>query len=328
MNRRSAWLLAAWVALSALPGAAAAQPPNPELAARIAGKLAAACPRAAVDDIAAHAACTTALRAMVDLPLAETIAWGADQPNLRLARKQLTNFHGEILRALYLSLFWFDGTWTIAHDERDDVDVIRVGAYFRNRMPPGEFPYPFWHSAAKWADYERANQINFYIDPDGSVFAATRGTGGNEAGRGEKLVHQEPPAFEGRWQWTDDNGQLQPKASLFSNKYSAGNPFLEPLDQAYRSFALQMREGTCIRCHTPNNRAGTDRLLLLQTPAHAASAINDVLKAVRNGDMPQNDWGAKKSLDPQLRAALLSAGEAFSRMLAEADQWEAGRAKP
>ena len=89
-----------------------------------------------------------------------------------------------------------------------------------------------------------------------------------------------------------------------------------------------MREGSCLRCHSPNNRAETDRLVLLQTPAHAAAEISNVLKAVRAGDMPQNDWGLRKGLDPALRDVLLDSGEAFSRLLSDADQWEARHSKP
>ena len=108
-----------------------------ELAAGMAGRLATACPRAATDDAAAHAACAKALRAMTDLPLSAVVAWGGDQPTLRVAKKRLTNFGSEIFRALYLSLFWFDGTWKLIHDDRDDVDVIRLGGFFRNRLSAG-----------------------------------------------------------------------------------------------------------------------------------------------------------------------------------------------
>ena len=313
-----------------LIGPAKAQLPKQILdgiAATMAAKLGDACPRAATDDTAAYAACSKALRAMTDLPLVAAIAWGGDQPDLRVAKKHLTNFGSEIFRALYLSLYWFDGTWTVSHDDRDGIDVVHVGAFFRSKLPPDEFPYPFWHSPGKWAAYEQANEVKFYVDPDGQIFAATRGTGGNEAARGEPLVHQDHPDFEGKWLWTDANGE-HPKVSLFSNKYSPGNPFLEPLDQVYRTFAIKMRDGTCIRCHAPNNRADADRLVLLQTPAHAAAEIKDVLKTVRNGDMPRDNWGGKKALDPQLRAALLTSGEAFSNALSDADQWETEHRKP
>ncbi len=324
MRHRPAHLLAIFLTAALLSVPAAAQTPKLDaIAANMASKLAAACPRAAPDDTAAHTACANALRQTTDLPFADTIAWGGAQPDLRLAKKKLSNFHPEIFRSLYLSLFWFDGTWFVTHDDRDDVDVIHLGAFFRNALPPGEFPYPFWHSEAKWTDYERNNQIAFYVDPQARIFAATRGADGQESARGYPMQHQPTPAFEGNWQWTDASGQRQPKASLFSSRYSADNPYLVSLDDTYRGFALEMRNGTCLRCHTPGNRAGADRLVLLQTPAHAAAEINDVLKAVRNNDMPQNDWGEKKPLDDALRTTLLTAGEAFSNLLAEADKWEA-----
>ena len=294
----------------------------------MAAKLTTACPRAATDDTVAHTACSKVLRAMTDLPMVAAVAWGGDQPGLRVAKKHLTNFGSEIFRALYLSLFWFDGTWSVSHDDRDDIDIIQIGAFFRNKLPTDEFPYPFWHNADKWSAYEQANQIKFYIDPEGHVFAATRGTGGNEATRGDPLVHQEHPTFDGNWLSTDANGEQHPKVTLFSNKYSRNNPYLELLDKAYRTFALQMRDGTCMRCHTPSNRAEADRLVIFQTPAHAAAEIKNVLKVVRNGDMPQNNWGGKKELDPQLRAAFLTSGEAFSTLLSDADQWESQQPKP
>lgn len=132
-------------------------------------------------------------------------------------------------------------------------------------------------------------------------------------------MNQAPPPFDGHWVWTDANGE-HPKVSLFSNKYSAANPYLEPLDKSYRVFALAMRDGTCMRCHTPNNRTDANRLVLFQTPAHAAAEIDNVLKVVRNGDMPQNDWGAKSELDPRMRTTLLTSGEAFSKIVSEANR--------
>ena len=325
MRRWAMPLMAMGLAAGLSCGSAAAQPPREKLdalAAGMAAKLAAACPRAAPDDVAAHTGCTRALREMTDLPLADSVAWGGAQPGLRLAKKKLSSFHPEIFRALYLSLFWFDGTWSVEHDARDDVDVIRIGGFFRNGLPPGEFPYPFWHSEAKWSDYETNNRLSFYVDPDGRIFAATRGADGDEAARGYTMLHRAGPAFDGNWQWTDAQGHAQPKVALFADKYSAENPFLAPLDDSYRSFALEMRDGTCLRCHAPGNRSGMDRLVLLQTPAHAAAAIGDVLKSVRNNDMPQNDWGAKRPLDAHLRETLLTSGEAFSKLLGEADAWE------
>jgi hypothetical protein len=128
--------------------------------------------------------------------------------------------------------------------------------------------------------------------------------------------------------WQDEAGKAQPRVTLFSSQYSAGNPHVKKLDKLYTDFALQLRDGSCIRCHAPNNRSGMDRLVLLQTPAHAASEIDEILKSVNAGDMPQNDWGAKKALDPKLRTALLTTGRAFRNAIIEANTWEGRQKKP
>ena len=170
--------------------------------------------------------------------------------------------------------------------------------------------------------YETANELKFYLNHDGKVFAITRSQGGSEADRGP-FAHVTPPAFDGHWQWTDAAGQLQPHASLFSNRYSAANPYLSPLDSAYRDFASELRKGSCLDCHAPNNEASMDHLVLLQTPIHASGEIDRVLKAVKSEEVPQDDIGLRKEIDPDLRAAILQTGEAFRRALADANQWEA-----
>ena len=48
-----------------------------------------------------------------------------------------------------------------------------------------------------------------------------------------------------------------------------------------------------------------------------------VLKEVANGEMPEDEIGLRKEIDPALRAAILQTGEQFRRALIQADQWEA-----
>ena len=131
------------------------------------------------------------------------------------------------------------------------------------------------------------------------------------------------PVFDGHWQWTDASGQLQPHALLFSNRYSTANPYLPALDNVYRHFAAELRKGSCLDCHAPNNEAGMDHLVLLQTPLHASGEIDRVLKEVKSEEMPQDDLGLRKEIDPTLRSAILQTGEAFRRALTDANQWEA-----
>jgi hypothetical protein len=296
-----------------------------KLAAGMATQLAALCPQAPKDDVEAHNKCAAGLRDASFIPFApEGLLFGGDQPDLRLSKKLLTHFKPAIYQLMYLSLFTFTGRWLVDIDAREHVGVIHVEAYFRNALPPGEFPYPFWHSADKWNAYESTNELKFYLNHDGQVFVITRSLGGSEANRGP-FAHVTPPVFDGHWQWTDALGQLQPRASLFSNRYSAANPYLEPLDKTYRSFATEARKGTCLNCHAPNNEAGMDHLVLLQTPLHASGEIDRVLKEVKNGEMPEDDLGLRKEIDPKLRTAILRTGEEFRTTLVEADQWEARR---
>lgn len=71
-----------------------------------------------------------------------------------------------------------------------------------------------------------------------------------------------------------------------------------------------------------------NKLTLLQTPFHAASAIDAVLDEVRSGKMPVDDYDDPKPLNPKLKAELLSNGEAFRQTLAAADAWERSNNRP
>jgi hypothetical protein len=301
---------------------AAARPTMTEaLAVTLAKSLASVCPVVAYNDEAAFLACGKALRKMA-LPLEPAIAWGGDQPDKQIKKKGLTHFNSQVFQTLYLPLFTFTGRWSLDEDKRSHTPIIRVEAYFRNALPSGDFPYPFWHSSDKWKAYETANELRFYIDAKGQAFLVTRDAAGNEEGRGP-FAPVTPPAFDGNWQWRDANGNLQPHASLFTARYSQSNPYLPQLDKAYRSFALRIRDESCLDCHTPANKAEADRLVLLQTPLHAAGEINNVIKAVQTKEMPQDDVGLRKEIPPEHRAAVLSSAIAFRDELARADKWEA-----
>ena len=283
--------------------------------------LAAACPMVRPDDLTAFQTCVTAIKADHSIPFGDRLLWGGDQPDLAIRKKAVTNFHKDVFQLMYLPLFAFSGQWSVSHDDRDDLDIIWLGAMFRNQLPPGEYPYPFWHSAAKWNAYETANELNFFLTKENRVFVVTRSPNGSEAARGP-YAHVTPPAFDGHWQWNDASGHLEPRASLFSNKYSAGNPFLPALDNAYKRFAIAARNGSCLECHTPENKATMDHLVLLQTPVHASGEIDRVLKEVKNHEMPQDDLGLRKHIDPKVRNSIVQTGEVFREEIAKADRWE------
>ena len=83
-----------------------------------------------------------------------------------------------------------------------------------------------------------------------------------------------------------------------------------------------MRNASCLSCHVPSNPAGARTLVLLQTPAHAAGEIKKVLKAVRAGKMPIEDWGDPQPLEESLKRILLLEGQAFSDAVDQALAWE------
>ena len=96
-------------------------------------------------------------------------------------------------------------------------------------------------------------------------------------------------------------------------------------DAAYKTFALKMRDGSCNQCHVPNNPDGMKKLVLLQTPVHAASEIKRVLKTVRADTMPLDELGIEKPLDKVTKEALLKEGVVFDQLLDEAKAWEAAQ---
>jgi hypothetical protein len=319
-------LVIAFAGVMLFLGAGAVKANEPDMsidvrAAALAEALAGACPAAAYDDQAAFQGCSHALGKMT-LPFAATIAWGGDQPAKQIKRKGLTHLNSQVFQTMYLPLFTFTGNWTLAEDARTHTPIVQLEAYFRNTLPPGNYPYPFWHSADKWTAYETANEIRFYLDPKGQVFVATRSAAGDDGRRGA-YTHAVTPAFDGSWEWQDAGGSQQPYVSLFSARYSQANPYLTGLDQTYRSFALRIRDESCLDCHTPANKAESERLVLLQTPLHAAGEIDNVIRAVEDREMPEDDIGLRKDIPAANRAAVLRDATAFRDELARADKWEA-----
>lgn len=178
MQRKAAWAIATGFISLLFGGSAQAEPSPAELqmlAAKMVTQLVLLCPTAAKDDVDAHDKCVAGLRDASFISFApDGLLFGGDQPTLQLSKKQLTHFNPSVFQLMYLSLFTFTGRWSVDTDTREHVAVIHIEAYFRNALPPGEFPYPFWHSADKWNAYETANELKFYLNHDGKVFVITR----------------------------------------------------------------------------------------------------------------------------------------------------------
>ena len=256
--------------------------------------------------------------------LGRIVLWGRPHPmpGGRLKDTTLTQFNPEVLAGLYLPMFMFNGRYHVEYDATEARYRARLECVFRNNLQPGQYPYPFWHDAKKWSDYQRANGITFWIDPYTSKIVI--GQFSRQEGADPRLntAARIPPAFDGKWMWIDDNGEPQPKPTLFVGLFRPDNPHLEKLERAYKDLALAMRNGTCNDCHVPENPDKMKRLVLLQTPAHAAGEIRRVMAAVRSDRMPLDDTGIERELDAATKTLLLTFGATFESTVDAAYAWE------
>lgn len=303
-----------------------------ELAQAIASELAERCPFADVADQSAFEACKQAMYggSKIRSKLSTTTMWGRQHkdPETPLKETNLTQFGPDVLTGMYMPLFMFSGKNAVTYSTREKLYRVELGVRFRNRLQPGQFPYPFWHEDDKWGTYEKANAILLWVDPkELSIRAAQftmRGTLEPQSPNGAVAT----PKFEGKWMWTDASGQQQPKVTLFDGLFHAENPYLKKLDAAYRDLALSLREGQCMACHVPNNPNKMKRLVLLQTPAHAAGEIKRVMHSVKRGSMPLNEIsGVEEPLTGELKGKLLARAAAFEKIVDAAKAWEAMKAK-
>lgn len=288
----------------------------------LAEHLARICPVVEGSDIAAWEACR---KGMGTGPEAAwrgySILWGGEQPaKVNLRDKRTTVFRGDLFQDLYVSLLMFTGAYTI-DKAPDGMPVIRMQSFFRNALPPGYYPYPFWHADAKWDAYEKMNEFSLRMDRNGKVIFAARADTGREAGRGTyaRVVR---PAFIGDWMWRNDAGVAQPAVTLFSGLYSDDNPNLAAMDDGYRKFAVGLRDADCTLCHQPAGHNRMNKLTLLHTPLHTATLLGPVLDDIRTGRMPVDDRGDKKALPADQRKKLLADGEALAALMKAAERWE------
>lgn len=313
----------AWVGLSG-PVHADGAAPTQAVAEGMARTLATACPVVNPGDQQAFERCRDELRqsnVLVSRAM-PYILWGGGPSDRHPKDLSLSQFGGELFQALYLPLFMFTGVYAIDDTVGDGLIRVRFETSFRNRLMPGLYPYPFWHSADKWKAYEAANEIVAFISKDqGKIVALLR----SDEAHGQSAVvrGQRPtPAFDGKWMWTDAQGRIQPMVTLFDGYFSADNPGLLAVDRSFRDFATTLRDAECLTCHVPNNPYKMKRLVLLQTPLHAAAEIVRALDDVRKDRMPRDDIGDAKPLAALAKASFLSKGQAFADALVRARDWE------
>jgi hypothetical protein len=289
-------------------------------------ELKAVCPLADPGDQQAFADCRQALfhGSRLRASLGAILLWGRPnpRPGTSLRETALTQFAPEAWTGLYAPLFMFDGTWKLDDDAVEGLYRARLGALFRNAMTPGQYPYPFWHNAKKWNDYQNANTLVLWIEPRSKSIVVGQFINDGQEHPGLSSPPVARPAFDGQWMWRDAKGDAQPAPALFRGLFSADNPYLSELERRYRDLAVVLRAGHCNDCHMPANPDVLKRLVLLQTPVHAASEIKRLMRAVRDNEMPVDDTHLYRDIDPDTRAALLDYGGAFEATVDAARAWE------
>lgn len=342
MMQKAAWkawpIWRRWGASATLAGAAlSASPTEAEqaavhrLAQQLSKDLMAACPLSDAASQSAFQTCRETLfqGSTLQRSLAPRVLWGrqANDPLTPLKDTRLTQLVPDVLAGLYLPLFMFDGSVSVNWIDTEKLYRIKLGASFRNRMPPGYYPYPFWHDKAKWQAYEHANGLLLWVAPGTQPeikVAQFSWQDGPLPGVSVQAV--QPPPFDGQWLWKDDKGRTQPAVTLFDGLYSESNPHKPALDSRYQELAGSLREAQCLSCHVPSNPNGQKRLVLLQTPAHAAGEIERIIRSVKSQRMPIDDLGVETTLSEPVRQALLAKAEAFERVVQEARRWETQQA--
>ena len=309
----------------AAPAAPADDKKAARLASHLAAELAQLCPVADPADQAAQDHCRQGMFFGSGLrsSLADFVLWGR-QLNAATPLKDTshTQFGPDVVTNMYLPLFMFNGKHSVEYVESEGLYRIRLQTAFRNRLPPGNYAYPFWHDADKWAIYQNANEVLLWWDPAKDKIRILQFTA---LGNNPPLlpVSQVAHAFDGKWLWTDAQGRTQPKVSVFDGLFEPTNPHLARVEATYKALALRLREGQCNDCHVPSNPDKSKSLVLLQTPAHAAAEIKRLLKSIRTDRMPRDQFGIEQPLDHLAKAALLEDGTAFDSALDDAKRWEA-----
>jgi hypothetical protein len=137
-----------------------------QMAAEVALELQQVCPPASPSDQAAFDRCRRSLfgDSALRRSLAPRLLWGRRNQDAGAALKNtnLTQFAPDVIAGLYLSLFMYSGEYSTEYVERERLYLIRLRAGFRNLLPPGQFPYPFWHEEAKWDVYQAANESDAF----------------------------------------------------------------------------------------------------------------------------------------------------------------------
>lgn len=296
------------------------------MADRIARKLIEASPVADPADTKARDAAAEKLANCEELLTASQgqILWGGFNPRqgydpdaYRLTELsnddffQLTEFVPVVWAKLYLSTFMFPGPYEVRQEGK--FTVLEMDTQFRADMPPGEYPYPFWHSPNKWTAYVKVEKLLLVFTTD-KLIASMRKSPDPVS------LKQVRKPWDTKWLWTDEQGNPQPRVTLYNYLFSKDNPHVEGLEKSYRALEKEFRTNDCMQCHEPDNRSRINDLLLLNYPNQALVMRRTLVAVLESNSMPPGNVIAHEPTGiqkPEVLAELIKLAKDFER---EADR--------
>lgn len=301
----------------------AARPSLRALQERIAKQLAEASPVADPGDARARDAAAAKLVGCQDFltAIGERLLWGGCEPVKGYDPRtySLTEFDPLVWLKLYGSTLMFTGEHEVKTN--GPFSVLELKAKFRSNLDPGDYPYPFWHSAKKWQAYVDLASLCVVFREDKIVAVY----------RVAKSDPTKPPVerkWDGKWQWTDAEGKQQPRVALFSYMFGADNPHRANVDDAYRRLESRFRAHDCTSCHSPDNAGKAKALLLLNYPNQSLFARHKLLETLKANDMPPEDTAKDKPAgigDTAQRKELLQLAQTFVKEADAAVAFESSR---
>lgn len=289
------------------------------LAKAMAENLAQACPIADPQDQEAHVQCAAQLGSLEVLHgnMRDPLLWGQQKKagDYVLEHHGTTRFDPMAWSKLYLSLFMFNGQYKV-EPLAEGAAAIRMPVSFRGNLDAGDYPYPFWHAEKKWQAYHTCADLVF-IFKNHQIVGALR----SAENKAERVAIREVK-WDKKWTWTDEKTHTeQPHVALYTNLFSAGNPYTAQLDGAFRNLAKGLQKAECLDCHRPDNQAQMKMLEMLNYPNQALSGRGRILEVLQQNAMPPGD-GLKNDDE---RKSLLAFATEFKRLGDAAFQFETAK---
>jgi len=212
----------------------------------------------------------------------------------------------------------FEGTPQITM--KDGRTLLEMPVKFRDRLGSSEYPEPYWITAEQWGSYTRTTAMVFVFD--GEVLK------GVMRKPGEAPSVSPARAWNGRLEWTDLRGRLQPRVAQPEYVFSAENPELSEITTATSNLNAHLRGAGCLECHAPDSPVRSGHVIRLHSPAAMLSVVDTLPALLETRDLPAGDPHANRVggiADDTIRAELATLARGYEKVAEDALAYEAAR---